>query len=526
MTTCEFLATEKPPRPWVAILRKDLRLLAVASGLVIGILLMCQLGLRLSQLYYFPDLYYGKREYIYTFWFANAAPALIAISVAGICAFEYHQGIQRWTSSLAMTTRQSLFSKLLGWLLISAVVHTSPTAIAIYMTHMDQGYWAWGDLVRNGVDAYLIGLQGLLFLIVAMTLLEPLLGFLVGSVLLLCFQLILRNYPAVFELANQEVNQTAYVVVQTLLTFGLVFASYRVLRWRWGVGQFSRWIGFYRQGIQTAVIERNSVSWSEELGRIGGPSRLPFWSLVSQAFRGQFGLLCGFGAAVALFGGFESIFVHFESLIAINENHPYFYSQLMGFKAMMGFLMAGVLGISTFSMDRQQDRFQFLGYLGAEPKNIVLSRLIVTALPLVIGYSLCLVIPVSGGQLDREMVLRLFTVVIAMPFVAGVITGLIFRNPIIAFLSGFLLLGVIMFTPLMFHELLSHELKSQILNPYHSLVSAGFGWLLRLSGIVLLLMLLVQQVNHLLKRNRISKRITAALCVVFASTLWALFDTL
>lgn len=519
MTTCEFLANEKPPKPWVAILRKDLRLLLIASALVFGVLAIMQLGLRLSQLYFFPGLYYGKREYIYAFWFANAAPALIAISVAGICAFEYHQGIQRWTSSLGMTTRQNLICKLLGWLLVSSVVHAMLTVIAIYMTHMDQGYWAWGDLLRNTADAYLIGLQGLLLLIVAMTLLEPLLGFLVGSGMLLCFQLILRNYPAVFDLANQEINQTSYVVVQTLLTIGLVFASYRVLWWRWGVGQFSRWIGFYRKGIQAAVVERHSVSWSGELGRLDGPSRLPFWSLVSQAFRGQFGLLCGFGALVLLFVGIEG-------LNALNQIQPYFYDQLLGFMVMAGALMAGALGISTFSMDRQQDRFQFLGFQGVNPEIVVLSRLLVTGSALMIAYSLCVAIPVFRDPARLEVVLRLMLVLLGLPYFAGVIAGLTFRNPIIAFLSGFLLLLLIQFVPVIFIEFLSAESRSQILKPYHSLVSAGFGWLLWLSGIALLFMLLVQQVNHLLKRNRISKRITSALCVVFALTLWALFDTL
>ncbi len=518
MTSFELLATECPRRPWSTLFYKDFRLTLVAASMGLVILLLLQLGFRWYFKGEWPGTFLTDQDKIVMFLIANFVPVLMAIAVAGTSGYEYHQGINSWISSLPTSPGQAYFSKFSVWLILTFAIHTILTFVALFLCEFQIS----GDiqaLLRNAAMAYLIGLQLLLILKFAMLLFEPILGLVLGGAILVGFQAGLLIYQS-----PSDFKPEIYFSLQAVGTLVFLGASCYVMHWRWGNGLFSKWLrleGFGRFifPVSAVFVVTAVTDWSKEVDRLEKKRRRPFLSLICQAYQSQRGLLWTLVAVAILFIAAEM----FANYISSGRE---FYNRVVVPTVLVGTVIAILLGVNTFGVDRQQDRYQFLSCRGVGPGMIFLSRLLVTGLAiLLLSLFYLRLLQANERSFPNGIPSSSIWFLILIPYLAGILTGMISRNMTLAFLGVLLGFVVFVFVAGSMLEILPNQAQAWLRGIYDELQNSDslgkqIVRLVLAGCLAIYLWLLNRQVGCMIKNHQVSKGLALGAAGILAIGYW------
>jgi ABC-type transport system involved in multi-copper enzyme maturation permease subunit len=349
------LSHQLPPSRWYGLLWKDFQLIratlvAVTSGLFLVQLIFLMVSFATND----ESLREGMLGGISIL--ASIAPILFAIGCSGmLVGHERQSGTWAWSSSLPVSWRQALASKLLVSLVGSAFVGVVLAVVPVILLATGRlvvGNTSLAAVYASGLTAVALLEVMVCFYVASLMIRETLTALVVAGLALSIGQLVvalgvvvaLKN--AGFEESRAE-ELFGYVSSVLIVLVGAI-AMAAAFRWRWGAGQATE-LSLWPQTSAAAAPLASKYAYTSEVA----PSE--WWMLVRHAFSNSWTMrLCVLVAValIALLGGVDE-----TSLIAIFA------------------LTAGIFGLSTFEGDQTLQRFRFLADRGTSPWKLVASRL-------------------------------------------------------------------------------------------------------------------------------------------------------
>ena len=350
---------------------------------------------------------------------ALASPTLIAIACSGVLIGQERQnGCWAWNSSLPISWRRSLVSKVTTWLVASiflVAVMLCIAAIALSMNQRSLGQVLFSEQTGYGSWTYLltlvIGVQVFIYCSIATLLIkDTLMAIVVAALSLFVFHFFvaIKNFSNLFNWMNSggyELHHENAILLAYLASFvvGSIWLA-STYRWRWGVGQNSTLST--RGGSPANYLRPQRAAWMAFAGAVKQPSE--FGMLIQHGIRSSLGL-----RAVVFLGALLIL------AIAANQREG---DQLAPLAACVA---SCVLGVSVFSGDQSLNRFRFFADRGVAWKKLMISHV---APPAVLA-SICTVLACFLTNVPNTAIVYTFCVPI---FVVGMFSSLVFASPIVS----------------------------------------------------------------------------------------------
>jgi hypothetical protein len=366
---------------------------------------------------------------------ALASPTLLAIACSGVLIGQERQtGCWTWSSSLPVSWRQSLLSKVIIWLgssVVTMVLLLIVAEIALAMNQLSLRQQLFTQQAGYGPWTYLmtlvIGFQVYIYLSLATLLIkDTLMAIVVTAVGLFAFHLSVAVFDIEFlnpirygestSPSHESTMLLAYLGSFILGSIGLV----TTYRWRWGAGQYTSVSIFAGAAGNFARPQR--AAWQSFAGSATQASE--FGMLMRHGIRSSFGLrvtvMCGALLMIAVSNGSELSF-------------------------MAASLAACVLGVSVFSGDQTLNRFRFFADRGVHWKKLLISHV---APPALLATIVTVLATIETARFESANSPELWTtLILCIPiFVIGMFSSLVFPSPIVSITVALVMvLGVFAF---------------------------------------------------------------------------------
>ncbi|HUP78652.1 MAG TPA: hypothetical protein VM260_08870 [Pirellula sp.] len=403
------LAQQSRPSLWRSLLWKDFQqvkptFLAVLVG-VLGVQLILLFSASVAQSENARSALFGS-----TVTFACVGPVLLALGCSGmLIGHERQTGTWAWSSSLPVTWRQALGSKLLvstiGSLCASLPLAIIPVLLVITRL-LPLPSSANVSLATFYISSMTIVIffEVILFCFLATVLLrETLTALVVAGIGLVIVQIFIGTWFVVeatptfrrWGANGEEAGPIAYAIfVSGILLVGSL-SMVAAFRWRWGIGQQAT-LTFWRTSSLTSLPMR--VKYPFAIGST--PSER--WMMLRHSWANSFWL-----RMLVFVGAF------LLAIAVINSQIP---------PMVVAIIAAGAFGVTVFEGDQTLSRFRFLADRGVNPRKLVISRLCVVMI---------LALPVSLiAGLGDSLAVGLWLSPIA--FLTGALSSMCFRKPVIA----------------------------------------------------------------------------------------------
>ena len=350
---------------------------------------------------------------------ALASPTLIAIACSGVLIGQERQnGCWAWNSSLPISWRRSLVSKVITWLVASIILVAALlciAAIALSMNQRSLGQALFSEQTGYGSWTYLmtlvIGVQVFIYGSIATLLIkDTLMAIVVAALGLFMFHFFVAitgffNSSIWLNRGGYELNHENAILLAYLASFlvGSIWLA-STYRWRWGVGQNST-ISI-KGGSPTITLRPQRAAWMAFAGAATQPSE--FGMLMQHGIRSSLGL-----RAVVFLGTLL--------ILAITANH--WQGEQVALLATC--VASCVLGVSVFSGDQSLNRFRFFADRGVAWQKLMISHV---APPAVLA-SICTVLACFLTNVPNTAIVCTICVPI---FVVGLFSSLVFASPIVS----------------------------------------------------------------------------------------------
>ena len=407
------LAHRSSPSLWTALLWKDFQqmkqtVLAVSVGLFCIQVMLVLIGFATGSPENKHTAFAGATQ------LACVAPILIALGCAGLLIGQERQtGTWAWSSSLPVSWKQSLGSKLIVSILCSLVV-LIPASIVPLWLHLS-GYL----IEANALSVASLGMTLMILLetivvcfFATLMIKETLNALVVAGAAMIAIEFgiwlsIHSMQDSGFRLTHYDGDlflfSTAAWFIKAVL-FGVLLMP-MAFRWRWGVGQ---------QAVLSVTANTRSMpvasyaSYRIQTGR--APSE---WHMMLRH---------------SLANSFWLRIITALATVALALTAPWELLPMILYSSFY------VFGISAFEGDQTLSRIRFLADRGVRPWKLVTSRLITAAiLPvLVVVFAFCLLIASGGPGPLRNTIFSIATI----PFLVGAFASMCFRKTIVATTLG------------------------------------------------------------------------------------------
>ncbi len=349
------------PTAWRALLWKDFQQVKPALTLLTGSLVAVQALALVCQLLFSSDRQGRALEWTVALGFM--APLFGILACVGLLVGQERQsGSWAWSSSLPMSWRTSMLSKICVALLASGLMLVPLAVMPLVAVglgcRVPPDFWL-ADIFAAPITILMLLNVGAALTCSVLIFRESLTGLIVGSVWGFFVQTLLLSagtyYIATSWLGlqdtsngrmdwNESIISLSQLAVLFLVTCGLMSWLYR---WRWGVGQ-STALSLFRPNPSVTLTRWRPVRRA--------PTPSEFAALFLQSWRSSLGLRLAIVVAFVVFN-------------LLQRPVPLLQS-----------LLFGLLGITTFEADQTLGRFRFYADRGARPWKFVTARLLTTSL--------------------------------------------------------------------------------------------------------------------------------------------------
>ena len=411
-------AEQKVPSLWVALLWKDFQqvkptFVAVLAGVFSVQLILLLAGLLNHSEYNRMALFGG------TVTFACIGPILLALGCSGMLIGQERQsGTWAWSSSLPVSWIQALSSKLLVSIVGSLIASIPLTIIPIGLLITRQ----LDKELSSNIAIYALALPLFIFVevvvfcfLATVLIRETLTALVVAGVGLAVIQIFVWNsFSSAFPYSysrhdNPDIAEYRFAIfVSGVLLTGFILMTL-AYRWRWGVGQQSKF-----------AFSPNSKSFklpitaNYQYAVSSSPSE--WWMMLRHSLSNSFWLRIIVLIGMLVYGSYcRGYPPELDSIVLL--------------------VAIGLLGITTFEADQTQNRFRFLTDRGVSPWKLVVCRITVAFAFAAVAYSvyaLRVELSYEGSSSTSQSTLWLSP----LAFLIGVLSSLCFRKSIMAMMAA------------------------------------------------------------------------------------------